>query len=219
MKTYSHFGFSEFLIALGYKADMIKRYFVEYANLNGDISACFSKDKTKITHHDHDAWTVHLKDTGYHSNTGGRLKLLSDCLKGERFMLTYGDGVSNVNIADLLAFHKSHGKMVTLTAVRPPARFGGLVINDQSQITQFAEKAQMSEGWISGGFMVCEPGAVDLIPDIQTSFEHHVLEMLSTQGELMAYQHNGFWQCMDTTRDMNYLENLWTSGNAPWKVW
>lgn len=219
MKIYSHYGFNEFVIALGYKADFIKRYFMEYAALNGDITATFCKDKTEITRDEHDEWVVHLKDTGYHSNTGGRLKLLKNAVGNDTFMLTYGDGVSNIDIKKLVEFHKSHGKMVTISAVRPPARFGGLTIGSNNVVTNFAEKPQMGEGWISGGFMVCEPSLIDYIPDTSSSLEADVFELLSQKGEVMAYMHDDFWQCMDTTRDMNYLEGLWTSGKAPWKVW
>jgi len=219
MKHYGAYGFFEFVIALGYKSDMIKRYFVEYATLNGDLTVEFSKNKTNIRHFEHDEWKVHLKDTGYHSGTGGRLKLLQKNLDSETFMLTYGDGVSNININDLMAFHKSHGKIATLSAVRPPARFGSLTINPNGSITHFGEKIQMMEGWINGGFMVLNPDIFDLIPGSQSSLESDVLEKLSKLGELMAYQHEGFWQCMDTTRDMHYLEQLWTSSTAPWKTW
>lgn len=219
MKIYSHYGFQEFVIALGYKADIVKRYFLDFTTLNGDLTVSFSKDQRQIKHYEHDEWIVHLKDTGYHSQTGGRLKLLEKCLKKETFMLTYGDGVSNVNIKDLLSFHKSHGKMVTLSAVRPPARFGSLTLTKNGQVARFGEKVQMMEGWINGGFMVCEPEIFHHIPDIHSILETDVLEKLVDQGDLMAYQHDGFWQCMDTTRDMHYLEQLWTSANAPWKVW
>ena len=219
MKTYSFFGFNEFVIALGYRADMIKRYFLDYSSLNGDLTVKLNKTDAHIEHLEHDPWTIHLKDTGYHSNTGGRLKLLKNLIGDEPFMLTYGDGVSNINIPDLLRFHKKHGKMVTLSAVRPPARFGGLNISENGEVCDFSEKSQMDAGWISGGFMVCDPKLLDHIDDATTSLEKEVLEKLAQENQLMAYKHRGFWQCMDTVRDMHYLEHLWTSGKAPWKLW
>jgi glucose-1-phosphate cytidylyltransferase len=219
MKLYSHFGYDEFVVALGYRADMIKRYFLDYSSLNGDLTVKLTRHQPEVKHFEHDAWTIHLKDTGYHSNTGGRLKLLKEEISDEPFMLTYGDGVSNVNIPDLVRFHKKHGKMVTITAVRPPARFGGLNIDPDGCIENFAEKSQMDAGWISGGFMVCEPELLDYIGDAKTSLEVDVLEKLARMDQLMAYKHEGFWQCMDTVRDMNYLEDLWISGTAPWKLW
>lgn len=219
MKIYSYFGFDEFMIALGYRADMIKKYFLDYSSLNGDITVKLNGNNTEIVHFEQDSWTIHLKDTGYHSNTGGRLKLLKKNISNEPFLLTYGDGVGDVNIPELISFHKKHGKMVTLTAVRPPARFGGLNILDNGYIKSFAEKSQMDAGWISGGFMVCEPELLDLIPDVSSSLESDIFEQLARNNQLMAYQHNGFWQCMDTLRDRHYLEKLWTSGRAPWKMW
>lgn len=219
MKFYGSFGFNEFLIALGYKADVVKRFFVDYGKLNGDLTVQFSENKTMINRYEHDEWTVHLRDTGYHSGTGGRLKLLEHHLSKETFMLTYGDGLSNVNIKDLLSFHKKHGKMVTLSAVRPPARFGSLSINQQGTVKQFGEKVQMMEGWINGGFMVFEPEIFNHIPSVESILETDVLEKLVKSENIMAYQHEGFWQCMDTVRDMNYLEHLWISGNAPWRLW
>ena len=219
MKIYAHYGFNEFVAALGYRADMIKQYFLDYSKLNGNFSITFKGEEEQITRYEKDDWTVHLIDTGYNSGTGGRIKLLKDFLGNEPFMLTYGDGVSNIPVDKVLEFHKSHGKMVTLSAVRPPAKFGGLFINEESQITSFTEKPQTGEGWINGGYMVCQPEVIDYIPSTTASFESDALEAVARDGQLMAYQHDGFWQCMDAKRDQTYLEGLWSAGKAPWKVW
>lgn len=219
MKIYSHYGFREFVIALGYKADLVKKYFLEYAEFSGNLTIQIKQGQTKVLDREKDEWLIHLEDTGIGANTGGRVKKLADLVRGETFMVTYGDGVSNVPIDQLLAFHKSHGKLATLTAVRPPARFGGLLINDQKTVTRFIEKPQMGEGWINGGFLVFEPAVLDMIEGISSSLEADLLEELSSQGQLAAFCHDGFWQCMDTLRDLKYLEEMWSTGQAPWKVW
>jgi glucose-1-phosphate cytidylyltransferase len=218
MKHYSHYSFNNFAIALGYKSEVIKDYFLNYYTLNSDITVNLKTGD--VTAHDahREAWVVHLVETGLHTQTGGRIKRLKAWIGSETFMLTYGDGVSNVDIQELVAFHRRHGKIATITAVRPPARFGDLAL-DGDQITQFAEKPQGAQGWINGGFMVLEPEIYDLINDDGVSLEKDVLEPLSAQGQLMAYRHVGFWQAMDTLRDKNYLEQLWQSGNPAWKTW
>jgi glucose-1-phosphate cytidylyltransferase len=218
MKHYCHFGFNEFYVALGYKGEIIKRYFLDYAMLNGSLTIDIANGNVEREQKTSENWKVHLIETGLATNTGGRVKRLQSLLRGETFMLTYGDGVGNVDLHALLKFHRSHGRLVTLTAVRPPARFGGLVF-DGDRVACFTEKPQIGEGWINGGFMVCEPGIFDYLKDDQTSLEKEPLEYLAAAGQLAAYRHEGFWQCMDTLRDKKYLENLWQEGKAPWKVW
>lgn len=219
MKHYSAHGFHEFVLALGYKADAIKRYFLEYATMAGNITLEISKGRGLVTQREEEEWTIHLEETGLDTMTGGRVKKVRDWLKDGTFMVTYGDGVSDVDISELLKFHKSHKKLATITAVRPPARFGGLLIGEDSRVNNFVEKPKSGEGYINGGFMVLEPEVIDLIPNFTSSLESDILEKLSTEGQLMAYRHDGFWQCMDTLRDLKYLENLWNSGQAPWKSW
>ena len=218
MKHYAHHGFREFIIALGYKGDVIKRYFTEYYMQQSNITV--SLDSGKVEVHDglREDWTVHLVDTGLRTLTGGRVKRLERWLKAERFMVTYGDGVSSVDLQGLLRFHESRGKLATVTAVRPPSRFGGIEF-DNDLVARFTEKPQIGEGWINGGFMVCEPGVLDYLKDDATSLEQVALETLAAEGQLVAHRHEGFWQCMDVLRDAQLLENLWQSGEAPWKVW
>lgn len=218
MSSYAHWGFDEFVVALGYKAHVIKRYFLDSLDLHGDMKVCLKEGKVER----HDAhpgnWTVHLVETGLNTITGGRLKRLAPMLGDETFMMTYGDGVCSVDISKLLAFHRAHGKLATVTAVRPPARFGGLEF-DGDLVTHFTEKPQTGEGWINGGFFVLEPRALDTIEGDATHWEREPLERLAQRGELMAYRHEGFWQCMDNIRDLRLLESLWQGGEPPWKVW
>lgn len=218
MKIYAHYGFNDFVLALGYKADYVKKYFLEYANYSGNLTVEIREGQSRIVQREQDEWTIHLEDTGLDTMTGGRVKKLASWVKDEPFMLTYGDGVSNVNIKALIEAHKKQGKLATITAVRPPARYGGLFMED-GLVTRFTEKPQAGEGWINGGFMVCEPQILDMISGTSSSLEAELLETLAAQGQLAAYCHDGFWQCMDTLRDLKYLESLWTSGSAPWKVW
>jgi glucose-1-phosphate cytidylyltransferase len=218
MKHYAHYGFSEFLIALGYKGDVIKRFFLDYYTLSRSLTINLATGGVETHGHDTEDWTVHLIDTGLYTNTGGRVKRLQPWLQDNTFMVTYGDGVSSVNLRELLRFHRAHGKLVTVTAVRPPARFGGLLF-DGDRVARFTEKPQIGEGWINGGFLVCEPGIFDYLESDSTSFEAHLLEQLAQDGQIMAYKHDDFWQCMDTLRDLRTLENLWNSGAPPWKVW
>ena len=219
MKIYAHYGFKEFVIALGYKADLIKKYFIEYAEFSGNLTVEIKNGKSRVTQREQDEWIIHLEDTGLETLTGGRVKKIANWVQNEPFMVTYGDGVADVPIDKLIAFHKSHGKLATLTAVRPPARFGGLFINDQKMITNFTEKPQAGEGWINGGFLVLGPEVLSMIKGNASSLEADILETLAAEKQLAAFCHDGFWQCMDTLRDLKYLEGLWSSGNAPWKVW
>lgn len=214
MKTYSHFGHKDFYIALGYKAEVIKDYFLRYRSLNADFTVDLGTGMVNPHQIDKVDWKVTLVNTGLHTMTGGRVKRMQSFIGNETFLLTYGDSVADIDLDALLSFHRSHGKMITVTAVRPSARFGELTIED-SVVTSFKEKPQTYKGWINGGFFVIEPSLFDLIEGDNILFEHEPLELAANQGELMAFQHNGFWQCMDTKRDHNLLESLWTKG-APW---
>ncbi len=218
LKLYAHQGFKEFFIALGYRGDFIKRYFLDYYHLNGNITIDFRNGKVEAENRECEDWTVHLMDTGQNTNTGGRVNRLQPWLQGATFMVTYGDGVSNIDLNNLLQFHRSHGKMATVTAVRPPARFGGLAF-DGDMVVNFTEKPQIGEGWINGGFLVFEPGIFNYLEGDHASLEADMLERLAADGQLAAYRHDGFWQCMDTLRDKRLLESLWEKGNAPWEVW
>ena len=218
MKHYAYYGFREFVVALGYKGEVIKRYFSEQTTLRGDLTIEMQTGRIAVQNGSYEDWIVHLVNTGLESNTGGRIARAKKYLGDEPFMLTYGDGVSNVDLNALLALHKKNQRMVTLTAVRPPARFGGLVF-DGDLIPQFSEKPQIGEGWINGGFMVMEPEVLERIPSDSISLESQVLEQLAGEGQLAAYRHNDFWQCMDTLRDKKQLESLWKEGNTPWKIW
>jgi glucose-1-phosphate cytidylyltransferase len=220
MMHYAGYGFRDFVIALGYKGEYIKQWVLEYSTLWGDMSVDTGTGKT--TRHaprrKNSDWNVDLVYTGPDTQTGGRIKRLKKWLNGERFLLTWGDGVSDVNIAELLEFHKSHGKLATVTAVRPPARFGCMEF-DGDRVTSFSEKPQTSEGWINGAFFVLEPEVLDYIDGDDTQFEKAPLEGLARDGQLVAYRHESFWQCMDTLRDKVLLEKLWQKGNPPWKTW
>ena len=218
MRIYAHYGFKDFVIALGYKGEVIKKYMVDYCKLSSDLTVNMRNGDVHFHGNNQLDWQVELIDTGLHTLTGGRIKRLQPYMNNETFMLTWGDGVSDINIQDLIAFHKAHGKLATLTAVRPPARYGHLEI-DGSVISEFSEKPQTGEGWINGAFFVLEPGVFDYIDGDTTQWEKEPLENLARDGQLMAYKHNSFWQCMDTLREKYLLENLWSSGNAPWKMW
>lgn len=215
MRSFASFGHKDFYLALGYKAEVVKEYFLNYRSLNSDFTVDM-KSGTVVPHHTGDTdWRVTLVQTGLESMTGGRIKRMKQFIENETFMITYGDGVANVNIDELLKFHHSHGKMVTVTAVHPGARFGELDM-DGDLVTSFQEKPQMVQGWINGGFFVMEPGFFDLIEGDKTILEREPLEKAAAMGELMAYRHQGFWQCMDTKRDRDLLEELWQTGDAPW---
>ncbi|MGE0617035.1 MAG: glucose-1-phosphate cytidylyltransferase [Bacteriovoracia bacterium] len=220
MSIYSAQGFNEFVLALGYLGDVIKEYFINYHALNSDFRVDLSNGEVSFIKKRCDRdWKVELVDTGENTMTGGRLLRLESYLKPHgTFMITYGDGVANVDLKKALAFHKAHGKLCTVTAVRPTARFGGMVFQDQ-QVTQFKEKPQSGEGWINGGFFIMEPGIFKYLKEDATVLEQAPLENLARDGQLMAYFHEGFWQCMDTIRERQLLEEKWATGKAPWKVW
>lgn len=217
MNSYAYHGHKDFYIALGYKSELIKEYFLHYRSLNSDFTV--DLETGSLTPHRSNSvdWKVTLVDTGAESMTGGRFKRMHRFIGNETCMLTYGDGVSDVNITDALKFHKSHGKMVTMTAVHPIPRFGELVTED-IRVTDFKEKPNMAQGWINGGYFIVEPEFIDLIEGDKTILEQYPLEKAASMGELMAYHHEGFWQCMDTKRDRDLLEELWQSGNAPWST-
>ncbi len=218
MKHYSHYGFDEFVIALGYKGEYIKKYMTDYCSLHSNLTIQM-KDANIIQHqHEHSNWIIDLIDTGMTTLTGGRIKRLAPYLGNTTFMLTWGDGVSDVNLRELLEFHKSHGKLATVTAVRPPARFGHLIF-EENKVVRFSEKPQTAEGWINGAFFVLEPGIMDYIKGDQTQWERGPMEKLASDGQLMAYRHESFWQCVDTLRDKILLQQLWELGNPPWKIW
>ena len=218
LKHYSFYGFNRFHIALGYKGEVIKRYFLDYYALSGSLTVDLSNGDTRVHHAAADKWVVNLVDTGIDTETGGRVKRLHAWLGDETFMITYGDGVSNIDLRALLDFHKRHGRLATITAVRPPARFGGLTL-DGDVVVDFTEKSQIREGWINGGFMILEPGVFDYIEGDRVLLEAHVMPKLASEGQLAAYRHDGFWQCMDTLRDKRLLNCMWQEGDAAWKVW
>lgn len=217
MSHYAAHWVTEFVVALGYKSEVIKRYFLEYTQLTSSLSVNLARGE--VTQHEQACvdWTVHLVDTGLHTNTGGRVRRLANWLKDGPFMLTYGDGVSDVDVQSLLRFHRSHGRLATVTAVRPPARFGGLEFSGDL-VRAFTEKPQAGEGWINGGFFVLEPKVLDYLTSDDDSFESDVLPQLAIEGQLAAYRHDKFWQCMDTLRDKRQLEALWQEGRAPWRA-
>jgi glucose-1-phosphate cytidylyltransferase len=219
MNIYSSCGFNDFIIALGYKSEVIKNYFINYRSISQNLNINLAT--TKITTHSstNEKWRVDLIETGLNTLTGGRVLRLRKLLDDQTFMLTYGDGLANINILDLLKFHKSHGKLMTVSAVRPPARFGELVFDSNGAVEHFAEKPQVRDGWINGGFMVCEPKIFSYLEKTgdQSSLETDALEALAKDGELRAYTVSEFWQCMDTPRDKVQLEKLWQSGEAPWQ--
>ena len=221
MKIYAHYGFVEFLVALGYKGEHIKRYFLDYRMLNSSLAVSLSDGSVDVLENEYgdvEDWAVHLIETGIDTETGGRVKRLMRYLGDETFMMTYGDGVSDVDLRKLVSFHRSHGKLATVTAVRPPSRFGGLAFRGDS-VVEFVEKPQLGEGWINGGFFVLEPGVMSYIDGDDTIFEREPMERLAGDGELMAYRHDHFWQPMDTLREVRLLRRLWSNGTAPWRVW
>lgn len=220
MKSYSHYGFNEFIICAGYKQHVIKEYFADYYLHRSDITFDFSNNNELIIHNNvAEPWKVTVVDTGLNTMTGGRIKRIKRYLDDEPFMLTYGDGVCDLNIQDLVAFHKKHGKLATMTAIQPGGRFGTLEIDENNVIERFAEKRKEDGGWINGGYMVLDPKVIDYIEGDSTTFEREPLEKLSHEGQLVAYRYDGFWQCMDTLRDKMLLESLIESGKAPWMKW
>jgi glucose-1-phosphate cytidylyltransferase len=218
MKHYSHHAYREFIVALGYKGECIKRHFLDYHQLNNNITVNLATGEVSTHNKQCEDWLVHLVETGIDTNTGGRVKRLQRWLDAGPFMVTYGDGVCDVDLRALERFHHASGRVATVTAVRPPARFGGLMF-DGDLVARFTEKPQAGEGWINGGFMICEPKIFDYLDADASSLEMSALERLAEEGQLAAYRHDGFWQCMDTMRDKRQLEALWEQGKAPWKVW
>ena len=222
MMHYACYGFKEFVIALGYKGECIKKYMVDYCSLNTDLTVNLADGSVDLHNGNGNGrlqdWKVHLIDTGQNTLTGGRIKRLAPVLVDQTFMLTWGDGVSDLDLQSLLAFHRSHGKLATLTAVRPPARFGHLELNGDC-VWEFSEKPQTGEGWINGAFFVLEPGVFEYVNGDETQWEREPLQRLAKDGQLMAYRHTSFWQCMDTLRDKRLLDELWQNQKAPWKVW
>jgi glucose-1-phosphate cytidylyltransferase len=217
MKHYAHHGFNEFLVALGYKGEVVKRYFVEYSNLHGRLTVSLRDGQVQRHEKDAEDWTVHLVDTGEQTLTGGRVKRLQPLLQTGTFMVTYGDGLSDIDLMALLSFHHAQGKVATLTAVRPPARYGGLVFRGDL-VAEFTEKPQIGEGWINGGFLVFEPNIFDYLAGDDVSLEADTMERLAREGQLAAYRHEGFWQCVDTLRDLRLLQAMWNNGMAPWRM-
>ena len=218
MNIFSSQGINEFIIALGYKGEVIKDYFVNYHVLRNDVTVHLGNGKTEIHDGDCENWVIHLIDTGPTTQTGGRVKRLARWIGNEPFLLTYGDGVANINLNGLIDFHTKLGKIATVTAVRPPARFGGISF-DGDLVERFEEKPQIGEGWINGGFFVFEPDVFEYIDGDDIALEREPLERLSGKGELAAYRHEGFWQCMDTLRDLQLLDRLWANPQPPWKIW
>jgi len=221
LKMYSHYGFNDFIICCGYKGYFIKEYFADYYMHRSDITFDFSQNNEMTIHSNvAEPWRVTVVDTGLKAQTGARVKRIQKYIDDGPFMLTYGDGVSDVNMNKLFEFHKSHGKIATLTAIQPGGRFGVLDIDDNQSVNQFTEKAKEDGGWVNGGFMVLEPKVFDYLQDDDHCvFEQDPLENLAADGQLAAFKHEGFWQCMDTARDRGLLETMWNSGDAPWKVW
>ena len=218
LKHYAAYGLCEFYVALGYRGDVVKRYFLDYHTLAGSMTIDVRDGRVERHDTECDNWRVHLIDTGLDTMTGGRIKRLEPALRDGTFMVTYGDGVANVDLQALLEFHRRHRRIATVTAVRPPARFGGLVF-DGDLVAEFTEKPQIGEGWINGGFMVFEPAIFEYLHGDATILEADALEELARRKQLAAYRHADFWQCMDTLRDKRTLESLWSSGRAPWKTW
>jgi glucose-1-phosphate cytidylyltransferase len=219
MSIYSHYGFNEFAVALGYKGEHIKKYFIDYCNLSGSLNIDLGNGNVKnFDSGSRPDWKIDLVDTGISTNTGGRIKRLAPYVNNETFMLTWGDGVADINIPALIDFHRSHGKLATVTAVRPIARFGHIEF-DGDRVIEFSEKSQTKEGWINGAFFVLEPEIFDYIEGDDTAWDYEPMVKLAREGQLMAYRHDSFWQCMDTLREKKLLEELWASNNPPWKIW
>lgn len=221
MKIYSHFGFNEFIVCLGYKGYIIKEYFMNYFLHNSDITIELKNNKVQIHDTSSEAFTVTLVETGLETKTAGRLKLVQKYVGNEDFMLTYGDGVCDINLAELVAFHKAHKKIATVTSIQLDARFGGMEVNDNGEVTAFREKVQDESKWINGGFFVLKPEVFNYLEGdmINMMWEDRPLERLTTDNELVAFRHNGFWKCMDALRDRIELEELWKNNDAKWKVW
>ena len=215
MNLYAAHSFREFVVALGYKSEIIKRHFLDYHYMQRSLSIHLGTGRVELHESEPEDWLIHLIDTGLHTQTAGRLRRLARWVGAETFMMTYGDGVADIDVRELVRFHRRHGRLATVTAVRPPARFGDLVF-DGDLVSSFVEKPQAGEGWINGGFFVLNPGVFEYLGDDDTMFEREPMERLAADGQLAAYRHDGFWQCMDTLRDVKLLNSLWDSGNAPW---
>jgi glucose-1-phosphate cytidylyltransferase len=219
MNIYAAHGVEEFIVALGYRAEVVKEYFLNFYAINNDLTIELANGRTTIHQGRQPSWTVHLVDTGQHTETGGRVRRIEPWLNDDdTFLLTYGDGLADVDVRQLMAFHEAHGKLATVTTVRPPARFGGIEF-EGNRVSRFMEKPQAGEGWINGGFFVLDRKIMRYIDSDDTLWERQPMERLAADGELMAYRHEGFWQPMDTLREKRHLEELWSSGRAPWKVW
>lgn len=218
MKILDANGINEFVIALGYRGDSIKQYFLDFSAVNNDITVDLARGRTIVHDGAQPDWKVHLIDTGLHTQTGGRLRRLRQWIGDDTFLFTYGDGVADVDLADLLRFHTSHGRLATVTTVRPPARFGNLAF-DGDAVTDFYEKKDIGDTRINGGYFVLEPGAIDYVAGDDESWERGPLEALARDGQLMGYRHHGFWSCMDTLKERNILEDLWSANQAPWRIW
>jgi len=216
MKLYSSYGFNEFVVALGFKGELIKRYIVDYVALQSDLTVNLKDGSVKIHDKTKQDWIVNLVETGIKTKTGGRIKKLAPLLSDGTFMLTWGDNISNVDLGKLLSFHRSHGKLATVTAVHPTARYGFMLF-DKNQVVNFCNYPQFNEGWMNGGFFVLEPGIFDYIDGDDTVWEFEPLEKLANDNQLMAYKHDSFWYCVDTAREKYVLDTLWETGNAPWK--
>ncbi len=219
MKSYSHHGFNDFVICLGYKGYLIKEYFSNYFLHNCDVTFDMSSNEMRVHQNVNEPWRVTLVDTGADTMTGGRIKRVSEYLGDETFMLTYGDGVADIDIKGLVDFHRSHGKQATVTAVQPLGRFGAMGVTPEGNVSVFQEKPVGDGSWVNGGFFVLEPAVLDYLSGDETIWEREPLEQIAARGALVAYRHQGFWQPMDTLRDKQYLEDEWESGQAPWKVW
>jgi glucose-1-phosphate cytidylyltransferase len=218
MNIYAVQGFTEFVVAAGYKAEYIKDYFLNFYAINNDLTIDLATGQTTIHDGNQPNWKVHIVDTGLYTQTGGRIKRLQRWLSDGTFMLTYGDGLSDIDLQALLAFHRAHGRLATVTTVRSPARFGRIKFEGE-HIVEFYEKPQHSEGWINGGFFVLEPGIFDYIGGDDSIWERDPVERLAHDGQLVGYRHDGFWSCMDTLKEKNMLEEAWNAGRAPWKIW
>jgi len=219
MNIHAAHGISEFIIALGYKAEVVKDYFLNFYAFNNDITVDLANGRTVIHDGNQPHWKIHLVDTGFHTQTGGRLKRLARWFEpDETFLFTYGDGVTDLDLTALVNFHRSHGRLATVTTVRPPARFGRISFKGR-QVTEFYEKPQESEGWINGGYFVLNTKAIEYIDNDDTVWERDPVERLARDTQLMGYRHQGFWSCMDTLKEKHMLEEIWASGNVPWKVW
>lgn len=218
MKTYSHHGINEFIVCCGYKQYVIKEYFANYFLHNSDVTFEIAKNSMKVHQTQSEDWTISVVDTGEKTLTGGRLKRVRDFIGDDDFCFTYGDGLSDLNVRKLIQYHRNHGKLGTVTAIQPPGRFGALTLSDTT-VTSFQEKPKGEGSWVSGGFFVLNPKVIDLIAGDNITWEKEPLEQLASRGELQSYCHDGFWYAMDTLRDKNFLEDLWSSGKAPWKVW